>query len=83
MAQSRRNFLTLGLVLGGGYAALKYGAPAVSSLFADDFEFEPISEPVGFRRITSGESTSGFDPFFGIGGGPDEDEEMLAVVSEV
>ena len=81
MAQSRRNFLTLGLVLGGGYAALKYGAPAVSSLFADDFEFEPIAEPLGFRRITSGESTSGFDPFFGIGGGPDE--EMLAIVSEV
>lgn len=81
MAHSRRSILTLGLTLVGGYAALRYGAPAVSNLFADDFEFEPVAKPLGFRRITGGESTSGFDPFFGIDGGPDE--EMQAVVSRV
>lgn len=81
MARSRRGFLTLGAVLAGGYAALNYGAPAVSNLFAGEFEFEPVARPVGFRRITGGESTAGFDPFFGLGDGPDK--EMEVIVSEV
>ena len=81
VTQSRRNFLTLGVVIAGGYAALRYGAPAVSNLFAKDFEFEPVANPVGFRRITGGESTAGFDPFFGLGEGPDQ--EMQAIIAQV
>lgn len=81
MASSRRAVLTLGVGIAAGYAVLKFGAPVVSNLFAADFEFEPIAQPSGFRRMTGGQSTSGFDPFFGLGGGTDE--QMEAVIADV
>ncbi len=81
MAQSRRGILTLGLVLAGGYAGLKFGVPAVSNLFAEDFDFEPIGKPAGFRKITGGGSTAGFDPFFGLDDG--SDAAMQALVADV
>lgn len=77
MAQSRRGVLALGLVLAGGYGALKYGAPAVANLFATEFDFEPLAKPAGFRRITGGDSTAGFDPFFGLDDGSDAAKEAL------
>ena len=81
MEQSRRGLLTAGLILAGGYGVFKYGAPAVSNLFAADFDFVSIAKPAGFRRIVGGESTAGFDPFFGLGDGPDVG--MQAIVSRV
>ena len=81
MAHSRRGFLTLGVALAGGYAGIKYGAPAVFDLFSRDFDFEPLAKPAGFRRITGGESTAAFDPFIGLDDGTDTD--MQAVVAEV
>jgi predicted DsbA family dithiol-disulfide isomerase len=68
---SRRNLLIGGLAIAGGYAALRFGPPAVADLFAGDFDFEPVERPVGFRRITGGDSSSGFDLFMGLDGGPD------------
>lgn len=71
MPGSRRNLLIGGLVLASGYAGLRFGAPAVADLLAEDFVFEPMARPAGFRRISGGKSTSGFDPFFGLDGTPD------------
>lgn len=81
MASSRRGFMTLGLVLAGGYSAVRFGVPAMSNMFAADFDFEQIADPAGFRRISGGQSTAGFDPFFGLDAG--QDVEMQAVVADV
>lgn len=81
MASSRRGFLSLVIMVGGGYSAIKFGAPALKNLFASEFDFEPIAVPAGFRRISGGESTAGFDPFFGLESEPDED--MQLVVADV
>ena len=71
--RSHRRLLLLGLALGGGYLALGRALPTLP-WFAEDFEFEDIGRPAGFRRIRAGETTAGaFDPFAGIGStGPAE-----------
>lgn len=81
MAGSRRNLLYTALFLAGGYSLLRFGPPAVSNLLAEDFEFEPLAQPAGFRRIVAGQSTAGFDPFFGLDDktGPDLSTTIEAV----
>ncbi|WP_299821648.1 DsbA family protein [uncultured Jannaschia sp.] len=81
MPQSRRNLLIGGLAIAGGYAALRFGPPAVAGLFTGDFDFEPIERPAGFRRIAGGDSSSGFDLFMGLDDAPDP--EMTATVERV
>lgn len=66
MAGSRRNLLYTALFLAGGYSLLRFGPPAVSQLFAGDFEFEPVERPAGFRRLAAGQSSAGFSPLFGL-----------------
>jgi protein-disulfide isomerase len=58
--------------LGAAYAGLRYFPDLSSSALA----FEMIDDPPGFRRLTAGESSTGFDPFFGLGG---SDADHLAV----
>ncbi|MDG1130228.1 MAG: DsbA family protein [Paracoccaceae bacterium] len=80
-SRSRRNLLLGASVLGAGYFGLRWGIPRLNEAFGPDFEFTEIADPIGFRRMTSGASTSGFDPFFGITG--DGAAEAAAVVSDV
>lgn len=65
------------MVLGGGYSLLRFGPPAVADLFAEDFEFEPMAEVAGFRRLAGGASTAAFDPFFGLDAEAGEDRATL------
>jgi predicted DsbA family dithiol-disulfide isomerase len=53
----------------------------VAGLFATDFEFKAIERPAGFRRITGGDSSSGFDLFVGLEEGPDA--EMVETTDQV
>ncbi|MEM6634301.1 MAG: DsbA family protein [Pseudomonadota bacterium] len=63
---TRRDTLTVLFLVVGGYAALRYGLPHVWSGQTGDFEFEPLAEPAGFRRLTAGPTTAAFDPFIGL-----------------
>lgn len=66
--RSQRRLLLLGLALGGGYLIAGRALPSLP-WFAEDFAFEDIDRPAGFRRIRGGETSGGgFDPFAGIGG---------------
>ena len=73
MTESRRNLLIGGLAIAGGYAALRFGPPAVAEIFAGDLEFEPVARPAGFRRIAGGDSSTGFDLFLGLDDDPGPD----------
>ena len=81
MPSSRRNLVIGGLAIAGGYAALRFGPPAVAGLFAGDFDFEPIERPAGFRRIAGGDSSSGFNLFMGLDDAPDP--AMAATVARI
>ena len=64
--KSHRRLLLRGLALGGGYLVAGRALPSLP-WFGDDFEFEDVERPAGFRRIRAGETTAGaFDPFAGI-----------------
>ena len=67
---SRRGLLVGGLGFAGAYACLRIGLPALSERLGT-LAFEPLDRPAGFRRLVSegGVSTTGFDPFVGIGAG--------------
>ncbi|WP_299821783.1 DsbA family protein [uncultured Jannaschia sp.] len=68
MAATRRDALLFGLVLAGGYGAIRLGAAAYGRLAGTASAFEPMDRPEGFRRFAGGSSSSGgFDPFLGIG----------------
>ena len=81
MAGSRRNLLVGALVLGGGYSLLRFGPLAAANLFTEDFAFEPMERPDGFRRLAGGQSSSGLDPFFGLNSAPDPED--VALLEEV
>ncbi len=40
--------------------------PSVAQLFVGDFDFEPLDDPRGFRRIAAGETSGMPSPFFGL-----------------
>lgn len=50
--------------------------PRVAQLFVGDFDFEPLDDPQGFRRITAGETSGMPSPFFGLDA-PDEQEQAI------
>ncbi len=60
-SQGRRTFLVV-----AGLALLYAGFRIVPGLGREDLVFEEIDDPVGFRRLTAGKSSTGFDPFFGL-----------------
>ncbi|MCA8870103.1 MAG: DsbA family protein [Rhodobacteraceae bacterium] len=64
MNTNRRNTLLAIIGLGAAYAGLRF----LPDLGRDKLVFEMIDDPLGFRRLTAGESSSGFDPFLGLGG---------------
>lgn len=63
---TRRQFLVGGLVLGGGYAALRYGVPAANDLVSGLPSFEPLATPAGFRTLPLGSISQGLDPLVGL-----------------
>jgi predicted DsbA family dithiol-disulfide isomerase len=57
------------LLIGGGAALLGAGwlaAPPIRRWLASGFEFEPLADPEGFRRIAGGATSGGFDPLVGL-----------------
>ncbi|MBR9763580.1 MAG: thioredoxin domain-containing protein [Rhodobacteraceae bacterium] len=60
-SRGRRTFLVV-----SGLALLYAGFRIVPGLVREDLVFEEIDDPVGFRRLTAGKSSAGFDPFFGL-----------------
>ena len=50
--------------------------PRVAQLLAGDFDFEPLDDPQGFRRIAAGETSGMPSPFFGLEA-PDEQEQAI------
>lgn len=62
MTTNRRNTLFIIGGIGAAYAGIRY----FPDLGSDELVFETISDPPGFRRLAAGESSSGFDPFFGL-----------------
>ena len=68
---NKSGVLRRGVLLGGtaGLAALAYyGWPQVQRLFVGDFQFQPLAEPTGFRRLGAGDVSQGMNPFFGLDG---------------
>jgi hypothetical protein len=60
----RRRALLLGL-LAAPVLAFQYG-PRLGRVFDRGFDFEPIDDPAGFRRIAAGKVSSGVDPWVGL-----------------
>jgi predicted DsbA family dithiol-disulfide isomerase len=60
----RRNLIAGGVV--AGVLGLWHGAPHVMRLLPRSFDFEPLADPPGFRRIAGGATSGGFDPFAGL-----------------
>ena len=49
-----------------GLIAGYFGVRSALRLLPSSFEFEPLDQPEGFRRITSGAISAGLDPFVGL-----------------
>lgn len=59
------------LVAGGAVAAIALAwsaAPALRRLLPQSFEFAPLADPPGFRRLSGGATSGGLDPFAGLSG---------------
>ena len=57
------------VILGAAVSVLALGwiaVPRLRQLINKGFEFEPIDDPVDFRRISAGEFSRGIDPFLGL-----------------
>ena len=57
------------VILGAAVSVLALGwiaVPRLRRLINKGFEFEPIDDPAGFRRISAGEVSRGIDPFLGL-----------------
>ena len=66
------------LVIGTAVAAA-LALPPILRRLPEHFEFEPLSDVSGFRRLTGGAVSGGVDPFFGIGErlpAPDDGPEL-------
>ncbi|WP_298498482.1 DsbA family protein [uncultured Maritimibacter sp.] len=62
MNRERRNALLLFSGLAAAYAAFRI-APGFGR---EELVLQDIEDPAGFRRLTAGQSSSGFDPFVGL-----------------
>ena len=60
-SQKRRTFLVV-----SGLAVLYAGFRIAPDLGREELVFEEFDDPFGFRRLTAGKSSAGFDPFFGL-----------------
>ena len=60
--RGRRAIMTGGATLAAGYAIYRVSL----NVFSPRIEFEPLSDPRGFRRIAGGDISAGFAPFVGI-----------------
>jgi protein-disulfide isomerase len=62
--RSRRRLLLGGVavVAVGGWGA----RDRIAALWPRDFDFEPLDDPPGFRRLAGGPTSGGFDPFVGL-----------------
>lgn len=61
-SQGRRTFLVV-----SGLVVLYAGFRIAPGLWREELVFEELDDPIGFRRLTAGKSSSGFDPFFALG----------------
>jgi predicted DsbA family dithiol-disulfide isomerase len=52
-----------------GTVAFWNAAPLLRRLLPQDFDFAPLADPPGFRRLAGGATSGGIDPLAGIGGG--------------
>lgn len=50
--------------------------PRLAQHFVGAFDFEPLDDPTGFRRIAAGETSGMPSPFLGLDG-PDENEQAI------
>lgn len=66
----RRNLIAGGVV--AGVIGFWQGAPSVMRLLPRNFDFEPLADPPGFRRIAGGATSGGLDPFAGLSAPPPE-----------
>ena len=65
MSRTRRNLILLaGLA---GFYGLTRAVPGVYDRLNASFDFEPMDDPPGFRRLRMGEVSAPFDPFIGVG----------------
>lgn len=65
MATRRQVFGGL-LALAGGYAALRWGLPAVSDRLSGLPPMSPLARPAGFRALPLSEVSQGLDPLIGL-----------------
>lgn len=65
MALTRRALVAGGVVV-TLFAGMRHGVPALSDLFADDFVFEPLDVPTGYRRIAHRVFTSRGNALVGL-----------------
>jgi protein-disulfide isomerase len=63
-----RRRLILGAAVAGAVAVWN-AAPLLRRMLPQDFDFAPLNDPRGFRRLAGGATSGGMDPFAGIGGG--------------
>ena len=64
----------------GGLAAIAAGwqvAPGLFDRLSSDFDFEPLDDPSGFRKISGGDVSASFDVFAGINTGPTRDLSVM------
>ncbi|RKF12280.1 hypothetical protein D6850_18825 [Roseovarius spongiae] len=68
MIEGRRNTLAVLATVAAAYAGFRY----FPDLGSTELNFEDVQDPRGFRRLSAGESSSGFDLFIGMNAmGPD------------
>jgi len=64
------------LLFFGGLATIAVGwqmAPRIYDSLSSDFDFEPLDDPTGYRKISGGEISAPVDVFAGLDAGPSRD----------
>lgn len=67
-ARGARRLALTGAVAAAGVAVWLAFPWVERTLFVGDFEFTALEEPTGFRRISGGEFSGGWDPLAGVAG---------------
>ena len=62
MIEGRRKTLAVLATVAAAYAGLRY----FPDLGSTNLDFEDLQDPQGFRKLSAGESSGSFDPFFGL-----------------
>jgi len=81
MAMSKRSLLGGGLAIVAGYAGLRYGIPAIGAAVSGALKFEQMTNPVGFRHFTGGNSSVRLNPLVGLEN--DQDAALQETISKV